>query len=101
MKYDAMLYLMFFPSENIFLDDCGMQIQNIFKMITPNDLYLYRQDPGYNIFPCRFDPHIGVEIIDNEYYFEGFGYDEIFDAGDDLERIERYERAKAYHGSGY
>lgn len=101
MKYDDTIYIMWFPGENDFFDECGQRIQNIFEYITPNDLWLFRQDPGYNIFPARFDRHIGVEILDNDSYFEGFGYDEIFGAGDDLERIERYERAKANYGSVY
>lgn len=59
--------------ENIFLDECGKELINIFELITPNDLYLYTEDPGYTIFPHRDDPGLLCEILDleGEWYEEG------------------------------
>jgi hypothetical protein len=35
-------------------------------VITPNDIFLFRQNPGYCSFPHRSDKHILCEIITEE-----------------------------------
>lgn len=67
------------PDKNIFLDsDCGYIIPNIFEMITPNDLYLYRNDPGLNIFPHRDIPDLLCEVVEWEDIYHEQSAFEIF-----------------------
>jgi len=74
--------------ENFFLDECGQPIHNIFELITPNDLFLYREDPGHNIFPLRDHKDVWVEILndyDDPYWWEleeVFSHDDILDHPD-------------------
>lgn len=49
---------------DIFLDVEGRIIDNIFQTITPNDLLLFKNDPGYNIFPCRHEKDRYVYIYE-------------------------------------
>lgn len=67
-------YIYYDPESNAFYDEDGAQIDNIFELITPNDLYLYRHDPGCNLFPCRFDRELTFEIVDQMDDYPGDGY---------------------------
>ena len=51
---------------NIFYDIAGRRLTNVFELITPNDLYLYRNDPGNSIFPHVNEPYTMCEIITYE-----------------------------------
>jgi hypothetical protein len=66
MNYDEVLYLSFNSDENIFYDECGKRIANIFELITPNNLFLFRQNPRYCLFPYIEDSHILCKILTNE-----------------------------------
>jgi hypothetical protein len=61
-NYDAVLNIYWDPNENMFYDPCGIRIRNIFALVTPNDIFLFRQNPGYCSFPCRNDRRILCEI---------------------------------------
>jgi hypothetical protein len=57
-SYGAILFIRYDPEENVFYDECGFRIRNIFEMITPNDLVLYRANHDYCCFPCRYSRNI-------------------------------------------
>ena len=57
-KYDGYLFFDFDSKENIFYDECGMMVMNILEFITPNNLFLFRQDFGRCAFYHRDNPHI-------------------------------------------
>lgn len=44
---------MYDKERNRFYDIYGNRVHNILEFVTPNDLILFRNDPGYNIFPLR------------------------------------------------
>lgn len=60
------LYLYYDSSENTFYDECGQRIDNIFELIRPKDLYLFRNDPGNTLFPYIHEKGIWCEIVDLE-----------------------------------
>ena len=64
--YDAVLYIRWEENENLFYDECGFRINNVFEMITPNDLYLFRHDCNQRCFPYKKDKRILCEIIIEE-----------------------------------
>jgi hypothetical protein len=66
MGYDEILYFFYDPRDNIFCDQFGFIVLNIFEMITPNDLLLFKEDHGYCIFPHRHSNNILCEILINE-----------------------------------
>jgi len=53
--YDEVLCIEYDPDENCFYDDDGYLIYNIFDMITPSDLVLFRFDYDFNTFVHRHD----------------------------------------------
>ena len=63
MGYDGILQFFYDSEENIFYDQCGIRVVNIFEVLTPNDIFLFKQDPGYNAFPHRDDHRILCEIL--------------------------------------
>jgi hypothetical protein len=49
--------------KNIFLDEDGQVVKNIFELITPNDLYLFRHlEKEYVVFRHRFLKNVVCEI---------------------------------------
>jgi len=57
VQHDEVMYIEFDPKENCFYNSCGMQIIDIFDMITPNDLLLFRSDPfKHSYFQHRNQP---------------------------------------------
>lgn len=68
-KYEGMEYVEYDAAENSFYDQCGIHIINIFDMITPSDLYLFRHNPEkFSYFPHRYNKHIVVKLIMNGVY---------------------------------
>jgi len=63
MGYDEVLQFFYDSEENIFYDQCGIRVVNIFEALTPNDIFLFKQDPGYNIFHHRGNPRIICEVF--------------------------------------
>jgi len=80
------LALYYLKEDNVFIDGEGEIVFEIFEIITPNDLYLFKRHKTYMIVNHRTEPQIFVELYwpedEEERYF-------------DEERIERYERAKS------
>lgn len=54
---------------NWFVDEDGFVIYNIFELVSPNDVYLFKDKKDYMLVPCVYDPTYGVEIFfpDDEY----------------------------------
>lgn len=87
------IYLFYYEDENFFTDEYGEIIYNMFDMITPQDLFMFKYDRGYNLFPHKKDRTILYEIITIPE--EICGEQELYiDVGDDYERMERYEKAR-------
>lgn len=51
------------PIENIFYNPCGIRINNIYKLITPNDLFLFRQNHNKSIFMMKNSSNVLCKII--------------------------------------
>jgi hypothetical protein len=67
VDYVDILRLIYNKEENIFYDaDLGHQIVNIFEMITPNDLLLFKKNPEWRYFQHRSDEHTLCELIMEE-----------------------------------
>lgn len=66
MGYDGLLYFSYDSKENVFYDPCGIRVINIFEIITPNDLFLFRQNPRYCLFPYIENKFILCVIITDE-----------------------------------
>ena len=94
MNEKSVFHLYYYEGENIFKDEKNTIIYNPFKVITPQDLFLFRHDYGINLFPMRNNPSRLCEII--LIPDEICGLQDMFDMdiGDDYERIERYEETK-------
>ena len=60
---EGVLQFFYDSEENIFYDQCGQIVTNIFEVLTPNDIFLFKQDPGYNVFPHRDNNRILCEIL--------------------------------------
>jgi hypothetical protein len=65
MGYDYILQFYYDPKENTFhvCDQFGSRVVNILKALTPNDIFLFKQDPGYNVFFHKDNSHILCEIL--------------------------------------
>jgi len=60
------LYFWWDEENNMFYDECGQLVSNIFEMVTPNDLFLFMNDPGHCIFPHRDSKDISCEFVTDE-----------------------------------
>lgn len=63
MGYDEILYFIYDPVENVFYNQYGVVILNIFEYITPNNLFLFKQDFGYCLFTHKNNHRIWCEIL--------------------------------------
>lgn len=71
---DTVIPIFYFPEDNRFIDVFGEVIYNVFEMITPNDLYLFQNDPDQKEFRHRSIKDAIVQIID----MEDNGYEESY-----------------------
>lgn len=81
------------PVKNLFVDTDGFVVYNLFQLVSPNQLLMFKK----NKVNVRIQ-HKGDIIM---LYYSGNGIvldhnDETIDIGDDMERIERYEKGKWY-----
>ena len=65
-KYKKIVYIIYSPGLNMFYDLRGKRLSNVFELITPNDLYLYKNDPGITLFPHRSKPNTLCELVTAE-----------------------------------
>lgn len=61
----------YYSEENYFVDESGSIVYDIFRYITPNDLYLFKHNREFMIFEKG---NITVEI----YYLEAYDYDSYY-----------------------
>lgn len=92
MNYKIVWHVYYYEKENIFTDDCGQIIYDMLRIITPNELFLFKQDRSFNCFGMKGNKDVIVEIL--SVPDEVCGWEAIIDIdlGDDLERIARYEK---------
>jgi len=57
------LYLFYYRDANVFMDFNGQIIYDIFRIMSPNDLYMFRSNPTNNTFWHRSDDDILCRII--------------------------------------
>lgn len=58
------MYLCYYEKENLFVDECGEVVYDIFTIITPRDLYMFRYDyDKYDKFQFVGNHDITVHII--------------------------------------
>ena len=88
----SVFYLYYYERDNMFTDEDGNIIYDLFTLITPQDLFLFRYDHSHYIFPMVGRNDINCEILLIEDAVRNALYS--VDIGDDYERIERFERAK-------
>jgi len=75
-KNQMILYFWWDEENNMFYDECGQLVINIFEMVTPNDLLLFKKDHGYCLFPHRETKGILCEFVTDDdmkdilYYYE-------------------------------
>ena len=87
MATQLVFQLYYYERENVFTDGDGHVVYDIFSMITPQDLFLFRYDHGNNCFPIVGDPDFLCEII--PVPGEDCGTVDSPDFGDDYERCGR------------
>lgn len=63
LPHDIILYIIWYEPENTFWNLDGSPVENINEILTPNDLFLFRHDPGYSCFFHRQHRHIMVELL--------------------------------------
>lgn len=61
--YDGVLYFELDLETNLFYDQCGMRVDDMFEILTPNDLYLFRESNVDSlIFRHRHDRNILCDV---------------------------------------
>ena len=55
-------HLYYYEHENMFADPDGHVVYDLFSLITPQDLFLFRTDHGNNYFPLVNNPAYMCEI---------------------------------------
>lgn len=63
VDFKEVMQLYYYPLDHIFVDDGGFPVFNIFNMITPNELFLFRHCKEYMIVQHCRNPEVGVELI--------------------------------------
>ena len=66
--------LQYWPNDNIITDSKGEVILNIFSMITPNDLAMFKDRPYWNLYFLHIaekNKVVGISYMDPHYYEEG------------------------------
>ena len=68
MGYNCITVIFYDSYNNTFYDQYRYEIFDIFKMLTPNDIFLFRHNGGDNIFTHRYKRDTMVEIlVDYDY----------------------------------
>lgn len=104
------ILLCYYEKENFFVDEYGEIVYDIFTLITPNDLYMFRHDSDkYNRFQFRSNHEVSVSIIViPEGDICSLGNVPLLDLEDILqirdetmyERLEEYERTRMANVTG-
>ncbi len=70
--YEEVISLYYTRDDNVFIDEDGNIVWNIFELITPNDLYLLRRHQEYMVVRHRTLPGVVCELhcpSEDEYYY--------------------------------
>ena len=103
-EYTDLVSLYYDPRSNRFEDEDGFIVWSIFELITPNDVYLFRENQEYMIVPHRQLKGVGVELYYPEegdcWYCENYevchGYIDLEkDEGEDFESEHHYQHSLA------
>lgn len=87
----CILFLDYNEAENLFLDEWGEVVYDLYTIITPGDLFLFHNNPAdFNEFPMVDHPEITVMI---NYMFAG----EIHTI---YSKIEQHERRRKENVAG-
>ena len=54
--------LFYDAEQNVFIDEDGFVIWSIFEIISPNDLYLFKEKCEYFLIPHRSCPDLMIEL---------------------------------------
>lgn len=58
------IHLYYWEDKNIFLDECGEVVYDLFTVITPQDLFLFHTDSSqFNNFPMIGQDEVTCQII--------------------------------------
>ena len=88
------IYLFHYEKENIFVDAEGDIVYDLFRMITPSNLFLFKKIlDDYETFPMVDHPDVTVHIISipKEPICQGM-YIPALDLKECYEQYEQYER---------
>lgn len=68
-RYREYIGIFYDCNENYFIDENGEIIYDIFSVISPDSLFLFKSKKKNLVVPCSIDPTTGVEIYfpDEEY----------------------------------
>lgn len=68
-QYREVIEIEYDADENSFYDQCGIHIINIFEMLTPSNLLLFRKNPQkFYEFPHRDNKQVLCKLIMNGVY---------------------------------
>ena len=62
-EFDEIIQLYYYENDNMFIDEGGFPVFDLFRIITPNDLFLFRHHKEYMLVPHCSIPRVGVEIF--------------------------------------
>lgn len=68
------IHLQYWPRDNILTDENGEVVFNIFSMITPNDLTMFKENPYWNEYFLHSDKRdtvVAISYKDPHYFEEG------------------------------
>jgi hypothetical protein len=60
---EGIKYFYYFEEENIIIDENGQIVYDIFRYITPSQLYLFKKDYGHSYFNMVGNNSVSIEII--------------------------------------
>ena len=63
MEPDVVIPIFYHEVENLFTDSCCKIIYDIFSMITPNDLIMFKKFGHHDYIRHRYDPRIMIDLI--------------------------------------
>ena len=61
--YSDLTQIFYYPEDNVYVDTDGKVVDFIFEYVEPNDIFLFKLDPGFCMFQHRFDPEWLIELI--------------------------------------
>ena len=102
------LYLAYYERENYFVDEYGEIVYDLYRVITPGDLFLFKNImDDYEQFPMVDHPEITVHIIHipseaicGRLDIPAVNIENLLDIQYDYDRLEEYERQRMANVAG-